>query len=561
MKRRYLLVTLLSIVTLMFAACQQQAVQPAPAADTEMEEEAAPAAETQDEMTEATSDEPKHGGTLTVAVPSIVHLDVAGVNQFGLNEVAQLFYETLVDRVSGGEIVPLLIQEWEISPDGLVHTWHLQPDVTFHDGSEFNAEVVKWNLDRKINNQGPMWDMIPFEQIEVVDPLTVEVTLSRPYPGIYNVLAVKTFSMYSPSFVEEVGEDGLKSQAVGTGPFIVEEYVPNEVLRLTKNPDYWQEGLPYLDAVNFQVVPDNNTRATMLEAGDADIAVRLALQDIQRFEENPNDGVKVLKGPSSRHYYMSLTNIHPPLDDVRVRLAINHAVDKQGIADAVYRGFVDLAKAHIITPAVEGYHAAGVYEYDPEKAKQLLEEAGWVDSNGDGVREKDGEELVLQLRTRKGATPGDIDTAELVQGMLREVGIQADIDIVDTATFLAEINQPIEDSPHYDMVNLTWGTFTGDAEYVMKTYYSCDAWPPRYWDYSHYCSEEVDQYINEADAAPTLEDRNALYAQAIEKFWEDAPNLLLFVGLSTVATQEYVEGLYLDPAQTIWPAKYAWLDK
>lgn len=503
--------------------------------------------------------QPKYGGALTVAVPNIVHLDVNDVNQFGLNEIAQLFYETLVDRNASGEIEPLLIDEIDISDDGLVHTWTLQEGVRFHDGTEFNAEAVKWNLERKIDKTQPMWDLIPFEKIEAVDELTVEVTLSEPRPGIYNILHVKTFSMYSPSFVEEVGDDELKNQASGTGPFVVEEYVPNELLRVKKNTNYWRDDLPYLDEVILRVIPDEGTRANMIEAGDAHVAGYLSIQTLERFKLI--EEVDVLTGESSRHYYMALNTSTPLLEDVLVRKAINHAVDKEGMADTVFRGYVSPAKAVLITPAVAGYAEGGYYEYDPDKARDLLEEAGWTDTDGDGIREKDGEAMILTLRTRKGTTPGDIERAELVQGMLGEVGIEVNIDIVDTATFLAELNREVDETyPVYHLCNLSWGTFTGDARYVMETYYSCDAWPPRFWDYSFYCNEDVDQMIDEAHSAATLEERNAIYADIIKQVWDDAATLILFDGVSTVAARGNVKGLYVDPAQTVWPVKYAWLE-
>ena len=504
---------------------------------------------------------PRYGGTLTVAVPGIVHLDCNGVNQFGLNEIVQQFYETLVDRDATGEVKPLLIKDIKVSDDGLVHTWTLQSGVKFHDGTDFNAEVVKWNLERKIEKKLPMWDMIPFDKIEVVDPLTVRVTLKRPYPGIYNVLHVKTFSMYSPTFVQKVGDDALKSQAVGTGPFMVAEYVPNEHLKLKRNPNYWQEGLPYLDEIIYRVVPDANTRAIMLEAGEVDVAGFLSIQDMERLKFNPD--INILAGVSSRYYYLAINLSNPPLDDVRIRKALNHAVDKETMARTIFMGYAEPAKAFLVTPAVSGYTEAGYYEYDPERAKALLDEAGWVDTNGNGIRDKGGKELVLTLRTRKGVTPGDIETAEMVQGYLKAVGIQVNIDIVDTATFLAELNKPLTDPgyPHYDLCNLSWGTFTGDAEYPLKTYYACDAWPPKYWDYSHYCNEQVDAWIAEADKAPTLEERNAIYAKVIKQVWDDAIAIYLFQGKATTTARSYVKGLYLDPAQTIWPVKWAWLEK
>src|SRR5688500_8417699 len=153
-------------------------------------------------------DEPTPGGTLTIAfVPLTTDIDVNARNVSTLNEQAQYFYETLFDRDASGQVVPLLVKEFSVSEDGLVHTWSLQPDVTFHDGSTFDAEAVKWNLDRKLQLEQPLWDLIPFASIEVVDPLTVRVTLTRPSPGVYGVLAAKTWSMYSPSFAQEVGDD------------------------------------------------------------------------------------------------------------------------------------------------------------------------------------------------------------------------------------------------------------------------------------------------------------------------------------------------------------------
>ncbi len=504
--------------------------------------------------------EPKYGGTLTVAVPEILHLHVNSVNQIGINEISQLFYETLFDRNADNEIVPLLVKEVDISEDGLVHTWTLQEGVTFHDGTEFNADVVKWNLDHKIETQGPLYDFIPFESIEVVDPLTVQVTLTEPYVPMYNLLAIKTFSMYSPALYEEIGDEGLKSQAIGTGPFMIDQYTPNEVLVLKKYPDYWQDGLPYLDEVVFQVSRDANTRSASLEAGDIDVAAFLSIQDIDRLKSNPD--MTVLDEPSTRHYYMSINTQNPPLDDVRVRQAMNYAIDREGIAQLVFLGYATPAEAVIVNQQVAGFTSpGGPVPYDVDMANQLLDEAGWTDSNGDGTRDKDGKELVLALRTRKDAVAGDIATVELVQGMLAEVGIGVEVEIIDTASFFAQLNQPIETTPYYDLINATWGTFTGDAEYVLRTYYACTAWAPVYYNYSRYCNEEVDAKINEANAAPTQAERDAIYAEVIQMARDDAPTLMLVDGASTIAARNYVKGLYLDPAQTIWPVKYAWLDK
>ena len=505
-------------------------------------------------------DAPKAGGTLTIAfVPLTTDIDVNARNVSTLNEQAQYFYETLFDRDATGQVAPLLVRESTVSEDGLVHTWSLQPDVTFHDGTPFDAEAVKWNLDRKIELQQPLWDLIPFAAIEVVDPLTVRVTLTRPSPGMYGVLAAKTWSMYSPSFAAEVGDDGLKNRASGTGPFVVETFVPNEDLVLTKNPTYWQEGLPYLDSVVFRAVPDINARAIQLEAGDVDMAMDLSIQDIERLRTNSE--LEIQEGVGSRQYYITMNNRKAPLDDVRVRQALNHAVDKEGIVQAVFLGqYANVAEAVYLNPAVEGFVAAGTYAYDPDRARQLLEEAGWVDADGDGIREKDGQPLALTLHTRRGGAAGDIEIAELVQGMVQEVGVGLEIILLDSAAFIAEVTKPVEEA-QYDLVSLTVGTFTGDAEYIMETFYACDSAAPRYYNRAYFCDPEVDRLIEESSAIPTLEGRNAIYADIVKRVFDQAPILMLFDAVETVAMRSEVEGVYFEPAGVNWPAKYAWLNE
>jgi ABC-type transport system substrate-binding protein len=505
-------------------------------------------------------DTPTPGGTLTIAfVPLTTDIDVNARNVSTLNEQAQYVYETLFDRDGNGDVQPLLVADSTVSDDGLVHTWTLQPDVTFHDGSEFDAEAVKWNLERKIELQQPLWDLIPFDSIEVIDPLTVQVTLTRPSPGMYGVLAAKTFSMYSPTFAAEVGDEGLKSQASGTGPFMVETFVPNEDLVLTKNPNYWQEGLPYLDSVVFRAVPDINARAIQLEAGDVDMALDLAIQDVERLRTNSE--LRVEEGVGSRQYYITMNNAKAPLDDVRVRQALNYAVDKEGIVQAVFLGrYATVAEAVYLNPAVEGFVSAGSYTYDPAQAAALLEEAGWVDADGDGIREKDGQPLNLTLHTRRGGAAGDIEIAELVQGMLQQVGVGVEIIVLDSAAFIAEVTKPVEEAT-YDLVNLTVGTFTGDAEYIMETFYACDSAAPRYYNRAYFCDEEVDRLIEESSAIPSLADRNEIYAEVVQRVYEQAPILMLFDVIETAAMRANVQGVYFEPAGVNWPAKYAWLEQ
>ncbi len=336
---------------------------------------------------------------------------------------------------------------------------------------------------------------------------------------------------------------------------MVEEFLPNDTLRLVKNPDYWQEGLPYLDEVVFRVITDPNTRSALLESGDVDMAIGLPVPVTERLKNDPR--FNVLSEVSARQYYITINNFIEPTNDVLVRKAINHAVDKEGIIRAVFLGVgAEVADAVYMTPVVNGYTPAGVYEYDPELAAELLEEAGWT-MGPDGVRMKDGERLELGLFTRRGSVTGDFEIAELVQGMLAEVGIAVDLQVFESASFVPAVTVPKEDST-YHMANLTWGTVTGDAEYVVSTIYRTDSAAPTLYNRAYYGNPEVDRLSDLSRQAATLEERNEIYAQIIPMVFEDAPILQLFNSVEFLAVNSDVHGIYFEPAFSNWVGKYAW---
>lgn len=504
----------------------------------------------------AAQDAPTPGGVLTIAYTATSpHLDIQGTNQGTLAEPAHYIFETLFDRNADGELEGLLASSYTVSDDGLTYTFELQENVTFHDGTAWDAEAALYNLRRKIDLQLPTYDSIPWQDIEVTGPLTLQVTLERPAPHILNVLAAKTWSMYSPTHVEAVGADGVLSETVGTGPFMLAEFRPNESLRLVRNPDYWQDGLPYLDEVVFMVITDPNTRAAMLESGAVDIAFGLPVPITQRLARN--DQFNIMEGIGSRQYYFPLNNRLAPTDDLLVRQAINHAVDKEGIIHAVFLGVgAQIADAVYLNPSVNGYVPAGVYEYDPELAAQLLDQAGWVE-DGRGGRVRDGQPLELKLYTRRGSVAGDYETAELIQGMLADVGIRVEMIVLESASYVSAITVEPEVAD-YHMTNMSVGIVTGDAEYIMSTFYHSDSFAPRLYNRAYYSNPEVDRLIEQSRALGDIDARNEIYAQIIPMVFEDAPILQLFDQVEFLATDSSVQGIYFDPTFNNWPAKYAW---
>ncbi|UCF95961.1 MAG: ABC transporter substrate-binding protein [Spirochaetaceae bacterium] len=498
---------------------------------------------------------PKRGGTLEMALPAITHLDPVSIA--GDTEPYVFIFETLFEFDAEWKPTPLLVESFDVSADGKVHTWRLRKGIKFHDGSPFNAEVVKWNIDRKIAQNTPYATSIPWADnpIKVIDEYTVTATLKEPSFVMYNYLTGSSYMMYSKKFVESVTADDLKNKGVGTGPYIIKEYLPNDHLYLERNPDYWQKGLPFFDAINIQIIPDANTRLLTLEAGQIDFVKDLSIQDIKRLEGNSD--IEIREAPSTRTYHIPPHSKRPPFDNVNVRRALNYAVDKEAMNKTIYEGKYLISRG-ISTPLVQGFQESEPYTYNPEKAKQMLTEAGLVDSNGDGYREWQGKEREFILFTRAGQRAGDIEIAEQFQAFMAEVGLKIKIEIIDAGQYFTILNQPFGQAPYYDLTNQAPSNFIADMSYPLDTMYSSWSWPGNFYNYAHYANEKVDELIKSGNRAGSLEARNKFYAEAQNIVWNEAASVFLFDGILTLGTSRNVRGVFSDGAHNVWNIKYGW---
>ena len=504
---------------------------------------------------------PASGKTLQLAYPEIAHIDVNSVSQGGPDFFAQFMYEQLFNFDDDGMIY-VLAESSEESEDHLTHTIKLREGITFHDGTKFDAENVKWNIDRKIQDQLASYDNIPFDYIEVIDEYTVAIHLKSPFALFYRVMSYGNFSMYSREYTEKVGYEGLKYSGCGTGPYILEEMIPNESLHFIKNENYWREGgAPYYDEIWVNIVPESTTRAIMLETGEADIAYEVQFQDVVRLKDNP-EIKEWTTNKGTRSYYISLTNLHPPLNNVDVRRGINYAVDVDSMIETVYLGYASPMLSRLSTPLSIGFSEQTPYPYDPQKAMELFDAAGFVDTDGDGYRDYEGKPVDLVLWTRNGFEIGDMQIMVQTQGFLEAVGVKSHIEVQDNASFLATLNggavtmDPAE-QPYYDMVNLSWGT--GDADYLGRHAWPCSAFPPTYWNYSYYCNEEVDALIAKAQETYDIEESNVYYAEAQKIMWDEASDLYLFNRYNILLTSDKVDNIKLDPINKRWLIVNSWL--
>jgi peptide/nickel transport system substrate-binding protein len=326
------------------------------------------------------------------------------------------------------ELVPQLATSWEISEDGLTYTFELRDDVTYHDGTPFNAESVCANVERILDPETESaWaaaDLANFESCEVLGEYEVALHLSEVMPDLLQSLASRVF-MVSTTAAEELGPLFIM-KPVGSGPFMVEEWIPRKHILLKKNPDYnWgpsfnAPGPSQIDVLEIRAIPEAETRVAALLTGEVDMIAYVGAQFVADLKEQ---GYTVdSRGMPGIPSFVGLNVQKFPTDELAVRQALEYAVDRVAFADVLYFGIPSPAYAAASSqdPNYDQSKECEFYSYDPEKAMELLEEAGWVVGD-DGIREKDGQRLVVDFKIPD--TSHWMEPAELLQAQYREVGI------------------------------------------------------------------------------------------------------------------------------------------
>jgi peptide/nickel transport system substrate-binding protein len=459
--------------------------------------------------------------------------------------VSQHITQPLIRLDVDGTLDPSLAKSWSVSPDGLVWTLELRQDVKFHDGTPFNAEAVKFNLDRFLDpaNRAPFRFLIArITKVEVAGEFTVKLHLDAPFAPMLSHLAHSFIGMLSPTSVKALGPGAIVEKPVGTGPFKIAEWVRGEHITLVANEDYWG-GRPRLDEIVWKTVPEDAARVMMLKAGDVHHIYRVPPMDVPRLEADP--AIRIVRETSVRVIYVGFNTQMEPFTDVRVRQALNYAVDKEAIVKYILGGAGRPMDAPIV-PAVFAHHAVGPYEYNPARARQLLAEAGFPD----------GFKTTLYHPT--GRYVMDVAIAEAVQADLREVGVEAELVTMEWAAYLAYLRRPVEAAVH-PMYLIGWGCVTLDADYGLFPLLHSTQWPMAGWALSFYKNEAVDRLLDEARITPDLAKRRALYKEAIELIWEDAPWLFLHDEVQINAERVNVRGLVLHPTERV-EAWGAWIE-
>jgi peptide/nickel transport system substrate-binding protein len=459
--------------------------------------------------------------------------------------ISKLVFEGLVRQTPDGTF-PSLATDWEISDDGMTYTFHLRDDVTFHDGTPFNAEAVKYSLDRIVDpatkSESAASLIGPYESTEIVDDYTVRIHLSEPYAPFLTFLAHPIIAMVSPAAAEKWGED-FDDHMVGTGPFIFKEWVRQDHMTVVRNPDYnWgpasfdHQGPAYLDEIVFKFIPEATVRVGTLETGEVDMINEVPPLDFERLAADPAYNMyTVIRLGAPFAIGMNVTR--PPLDDLRVRQALEYAIDRQGIVDTLFPG-VSPAVSGPLTPNLLGYWAGAeeMYGYDPAKAKSLLEEAGWVDTDGDGIRDKDGQPLQLWWPAFRFERTNEV--AEMVQAQLKEVGINLKVDVL---TFAA-INEAWNKCEH----NLVHFGFLGpDPDVLSVLFLSSNVGSG--WAATCIKDDQIDDLLTRGRATTDKDERIAIYTEVQQIIMDKALIVPIRAYTLLIATRAELKGMQFDP--------------
>lgn len=482
---------------------------------------------------------PRDGGTLTVSVGGDpLAIDPALIRSGFGTQVSLLMAETLTTYFYTGKLEGLLATDWESNDAGDAWTFNLRQGVTFHDGTPFNAEAVKANIDRLLDERLEVItsnDVGAFtESVEVVDDDTVIFHLTQPVGYFPSALSNQTSAFTSPASWEvapNTYEDA--SNVVGTGPYKLVEWVQNEFLKVERNDDYWGDK-PYYQEQIFRFIPDANARETALRAGELDIATGLAPANLDSLRTDPTLNADVTFG--TRVNYMTINTVsetQPLLQDARVRQALNFAVDKQAIATNVLFGAGEVNTSPVVNGA-EGQCVQDPYTYDPDRARQLLEEAG---ATG----------LEVTMITPNGRFLQDSQTAEAVAGYLRDIGVTVNgPQIQDNAANQAIITEPADVAAGDPMNQVFIWSFGADfphpSQYFGRQFASNGG-----LNFSHYANPELDAIVLKAAAEPDPAKAAALYCQAQEIVWDAAPHIWLWTAGFVVVSKATVGGVTAAP--------------
>lgn len=436
------------------------------------------------------------------------------------------------------ELKPLLAKSWTVSDDGLDYTFVLNEGIKFHDGEPFNAESIVANYERaksdsslRLASQTAMWD-----SVTVDSEYQVTIHLKEPNNTFLNKLA--QVRIVSPKAIKELGKDGLAKQSAGTGPFILSERVDGGYTKMVRNENYWQDG-PKVDTLTWRVVPEDGARVAMLQTGEADIISPLPAIQVDKLKDDASLDVLNLGGLTYRYATLNknytLADGRKPLDDVRVRQAMNYAFDSEAYTQVVFQGYASVPTS-LFASSVPYYAEQTPYTADVEKAKSLMSEAGYSDG--------------FPINIWVDNTTIEMQGAEFLKQQLAQINIDVNVVPMESTT-IADMTSAPEDKTEVQMWYVNWSSGDYSADGSMRNILHGDKYPPSGYNTAFYNNAEFNKCLDDALKTTDTDEITKLYAQAQSIAWEECPWIFLGVDNSLIGQKKYVKGIKYRPGGTI----------
>jgi len=461
-------------------------------------------------------------------------LDPALVDDGESANIMVNIYDNLVQYKPGStEVEPGLATEWTSSPDGKEWTFKLRQGVKFHDGTPFNAEAVKYSIDRQLppNRTDDMpyasFTFGPVKEVQVVDEYTVKIILNEPYaPFLANIAMCLAAPIVSKAAVEKYGAD-FNKHPVGTGPFKFVKWDIGQQIVLEANPDYWG-GKPKLDKVVYKFVKENSVRASELMTGSVQVMTGVDPNDVKKLEEK---GLTVSKNPGMNINYMGFYVDKEPFNNPKIRQALSMAINRENLVKFLYQGFAQLANGPLPS-FMPGYDKTlQPYPYDPEGAKKLLAEAGAKDLSF---------EFITYSNTRPYNPVGGEKLAAAVQADLLKIGVKTTIKAYPWKEYKDALAKEEGDAFFYG-----WNGDNGDPDNFLGLLETKEIRSTL--NSAHYSNPKVDELLVKGRQAQDPAERNKIYSEMQHIAVKDAPWVFISHGLSMAAYSPKVKGFELHP--------------
>lgn len=460
-------------------------------------------------------------------------LDPYDANDTLSQAVAKSFYQGLFGFDKDMKLVNVLAESYQASPDGLTWTIKLRAGIKFQDGTDFNAEAVKVNLDRASDEDNHLKRYNLFKSIattEVIDPTTVKITLKQPFSAFINILAHPAAAMISPTALKKYGKE-IGFHPVGTGPYEFVTWNQTDFVKVKKWDGYWKKGYPKLDSITWRPIVDNNTRAAMLKTGEANFAFPIPYEQAKLLEKNSK--LDLVSTPSIMQRYISFNVTQKPFDNPKVREAINYAINRQALVKVAFAGYATPATG-IVPPSIAYAQNYPAIEYNPAKARELLKEAGFPNGFSTTLWSSHNHSTAQKV-------------LQFTQQQLAQVGIKVKVTAMDAGQRAAEVEGKGQKESGVRMFYTGWSASTGEADWALTPLFATASWPPAIFNTAFYSNEQVDKDLTDALKTTDNAKKAQLYKDAQDRIWNDRPWAPLVVEKLVSAHTKSLSGFYMMP--------------